>query len=108
VEERVSIQAPPDFQRRLIHFVTELLNRSWGVRDAVLEGLKRTQDSYGADAEFRVHAEAVEKLVAYFEGAVEAYREQQASGRQVVADGVGVEVVGDDEFQDLGRDGSRN
>lgn len=101
----MQVQAPPDFQRRLIHFVTEHLNRGWRVRDAVLEGLKKTQDSYGVDVEFRLGGEAVENLVKYFEDAVEGYREQKDAGRQVVADGVGVEVVGDDEFRELGQNG---
>lgn len=97
-DERVQIGAPPDFQKRLIHFVTEQLNRGWRVRDAVLEGLKRVQDSYGSDVEIRVGAEQVENLVTYFEGAVEAYRQQQESGHQAVGGGLYAEVVSDDEY----------
>jgi hypothetical protein len=96
--EQVQIQAPPDFQKRVIHFVTEYLNRGWRVRDAVLEALKATQDSYGADVEFRIGAEHVEKLVAYFESAVEAFRAQQEAGRRVVGGGLYAEVVSEDEY----------
>ena len=98
--QQVQVQAPPDFQKRVIHFVTEYLNRGWLVRDAVLEALKTVQDSYGADVEFRIGAEEVDKLIAYFEGAVEAYREQQEAGRQAVGEGLYAEVVGADEYAD--------
>ena len=95
---QIQIQAPPDFAKRIIHFTTELLNRGWRVRDAVLEALKRTQDSYGADVEFRAGAEYVEKLVAYFEKAVESYRENQESGQTAMGHGLYAGVVSDDEF----------
>lgn len=101
--ESVQIQAPEDFQKRVIHFVTELLNRGWRVRDAVLEGMKRTNDSYGAGVEFRINADAMEKLVAYFEGAVEQWREQREAGGQAVGGGLYAETVGQDEYDERTR-----
>lgn len=104
--QQVQIQAPPDFQKRLIHFVTEYLNRGWRVRDAVLEALKATQDSYGSDVEFRMGAEQVEKLVAYFEHAVETYRAQEEAGHQAVGGGLYAEVVSEDEYVERIKNGS--
>jgi hypothetical protein len=98
--ESVQIQAPADFQKRVIHFVTDLLNRGWRVRDAVLEGMKRTNDSYGAGVEFRINADAMEKLVAYFENAVEQWREQREVGGKAVGGGLYAEVVGQDEYDE--------
>ena len=96
--DHVQIGVPSDFQKRLIHFVTEHLNRGWRVRDAVLESLKKVQDSYGTDVEIRVGAAEVENLVAYFERAVESYRESQDAGRQAVGGGLYAEVVDEDEY----------
>lgn len=101
--EGVQIQAPADFQKRVVHFVTELLNRGWRVRDAVLEGMKRTNDSYGEGVEFRINADAMEKLVTYFEGAVEQWREQRETGGHAVGDGFYAETVDQDEYDERTR-----
>jgi len=98
MSDRVQIGVPPDFQKRLIQFVTDHLNRGWRVRDAVLESMKKVQDSYGADVEIRMGAEQIENLVAYFERAVETYREGQEAGRQAVGGGLYAEVVSEDEY----------
>ncbi|HTQ41416.1 MAG TPA: hypothetical protein VMI75_01585 [Polyangiaceae bacterium] len=101
--EGVSIQVPADFQKRVIYFVSELLNRKWRVRDAVLEGMKRTNASYGEGVEFRVSADAMERLIAYFEGAVEQWQEQREAGAEAVGSGLYAEVVSQDEYDDRTR-----
>lgn len=98
--ESVQIQAPADFQKRVIHFVTDLLNRGWRVRDAVLEGMKRTNDSYGQGVEFAITGDAMEKLIAYFEAAVEQWREARETGQEAVGGGLYAEVVGQDEYDE--------
>jgi len=96
----ITIQAPQDTQRRLIHFVTEFLNRGYRVRDAVAAGFKALSDSFGVGSEVRVTEEAFEKTVAYFEKAVETYRAQQEAGRQAVGGGLYVETVPEDEYRE--------
>lgn len=100
VVDRVQIQEPSDLRKRIVYFVTEYLNRGFRVREAVLEGIKRTQDSYGSDAEFQIGADFVESLVTYFERAVETYRSEEAAGRHAVGHGIYAEVVSDDDYLD--------
>jgi len=101
----VQVHAPPDFQKRLIYFVTEHLNRGWRTRDAVLEAMKKTTDSYGEGVEIRVTGEVMEKLIAYFEDAVEKWRAEQDSGGQAVGGGLYAEVVDPDEYDERVRRG---
>jgi len=98
MNQEIQIHAPPDFQKRLIHFVLELVNRNWRVRDAVLEAMKKTRDSYGEGVEFRVTPEYMERTIAYFEDAVEQWRAKQEAGQQAVGGGLYAEVVSQDEY----------
>jgi hypothetical protein len=100
VPDQVAIQVPQDTQKRLIYFVTEYLNRGYRVRDAVSAGFKALSDSFGVDSEVRVTEEAFERTCAYFEKAVEEYREQQQIGARAVGDGLYAEVVDDDEYRE--------
>jgi hypothetical protein len=106
VPNQVTIQAPADTQKRLIFFVTEYLNRGYGVRDAVSAAFKVLSDSYGEGSEVRVTEEAFEKTVGYFEKAVETFRMQQEMGAQAVGDGLYAEVVDDDEYRERASRGS--
>jgi hypothetical protein len=96
----IAIEAPFDLQKRLIHFVTEYLNRGFSVRDAVGRGFKATADSYNDGREIRVSEEVFERTVASFEKQLEEYRKQQAAGAQAVGEGVYVEVVSEDEYRE--------
>lgn len=108
MQDDVSIQVPEDFRKRLIHFVTDLLNRNVPVRDAVGRGFKAVADSYG-DCDMRVTEEVFEKTVAYFEKALEEYRAQQEAGRQAVGGGIYAEIVSDEEYAErAGNSGARS
>jgi hypothetical protein len=98
--QEIQVQAPADFQKRLIYFTTELLNRGWRVREAVLQGMKKTRDSYGEGVEFGITSEHMEKLIAYFEQTVEEWRARQEAGQQAVGGGVYAEVVSQDEYDE--------
>jgi hypothetical protein len=100
VPNEITVQAPPDTQRRLIFFVTDFLNRGYRVRDAVSAGFKSLADSFGEGSELRVNEETFEKTCAYFEKAVETYRMQQEAGATAVGGGVYAEVVGEDEYRE--------
>jgi hypothetical protein len=101
----VTVAAPVDLQKRLIYFVREYLNRGFRVRDAVSAGFKAVADSYGETANVRVTEESFEKMVTYFEQAVEKYRTEQGKGSAAVGGGLYAEVVSDDEFHERTRSG---
>jgi len=102
VPNDVQVSAPLDTQKRLIHFVTEYLNRGYRVRDAVSAAFKSLAESFG-EAEVRVTEEAFEKTVTYFESAVEKYRAEQEAGTKAVGGGIYAEVVSDDEYRERTR-----
>jgi hypothetical protein len=100
--DKLNMPLPPDASARLIHFVTDYLNRGYQPRAAVLAAFKALGDSYGSmgiSGEMRVSEEAIEKTVTYFEQAVERYRAQEAAGAKPVVDGLYAQVVDDDEFE---------
>lgn len=99
VPNNVQVSAPADTQKRLIFFVTEHLNRGFRVRDAVSAAFKSLAESLG-EAEVCVTEETFEKMVAYFESAVEKYRAEQEKGAKAVGGGIYAEVVSDDEYRD--------
>jgi hypothetical protein len=99
----VAIEAPADLQQRLIHFVTDYLNRGYRVRDAVSAGFKALADSYGEGSNVRVTEETFEKTVTYFEVALEKYRVEQEKGVAPVGGGIYAEVVSDDEYRERTR-----
>lgn len=108
MSDEIQIGVPADFQKRIVHFTTDFLNRGWLVRDAVLEGIKATNGSYGEGVTFKMTEEAVEKVIAYFEQTVEDYRAAQERGQVAVADGVAAEVVSDEEYRELTRQAGQN
>lgn len=98
-ELKATVAAPADTSRLLIDFVRDYLHRGYRVRDAVGAGFRAVANHYGPDSEVAVSEEAFEKTVAYFEGAVEAYRAAQEAGHSAVTHGLYAEVVSDDEFR---------